>query len=90
MTSTLSSARIETLVKGVLSELFDVPPETVTNGAFLRDLGLDSVMVLDVMLEVEDRLGIKLKSLAMPRNPKFSEIVARIERSMAAKHWLKA
>jgi len=42
-------------------------------------------MMLDIMLEVEDRLGIKLRDLSMPANPKRDDIVELIQRNLASK-----
>jgi acyl carrier protein len=85
MTSDEGSARIESLVKEFLVERFDIPQEKMTTDVRLRELGLDSIMMLDVMLEVEDRLGIKLRDLSMPANPKLHDIVELIQRNLASK-----
>ncbi len=85
MTEGLDSARVETMVKEFLAERFDIPEDKVTAAASLRDLGLDSIMMLDVMLEIEDRLGIKLKDLSMPANPKLYDIVGLIQRNLTVK-----
>jgi acyl carrier protein len=85
MTSDLSSERVEGLVREFLSEHFDIAQEKITPEVGLRELGLDSIMMLDVMLEVEDRLGIKLQDLSMPANPKLHDIVQLIERNLASK-----
>jgi hypothetical protein len=36
------------------------------------------------MLEIEDRLNLKMNDLSMPTNPTLDDIVAVIERNMAA------
>ena len=82
MSSDAGSERIEGLVKGFLVEHFDIPQEKITTDVRLRELGLDSIMMLDVMLEVEDRLGIKLRDLSMPLNPKLHDIVELIQRNL--------
>ena len=78
----LGSERIESLVKQFLAERFDIAQEKMTTDVRLRELGLDSIMMLDVMLEVEDRLGIKLRDLSMPANPKLLDIVELIQRNL--------
>jgi acyl carrier protein len=70
-------------VKDFLKERFDISAEAVTDEVTMRELGLDSILMLDVMLEVEDRLGIQLKDLALPPNPRLKDVVALIERNMA-------
>ncbi len=85
MTNDLDSSHIETLVGQFLTERFDVPVDKLAANPLMRDLGIDSIMLLDVMLEVEDRLGIKLHDLSMPANPRLYDIVELVERNMAAK-----
>lgn len=49
--------RLESLIKTVLSETLDIAPDSMTLDTHLRDLGLDSIMMLNVTIELEDRLG---------------------------------
>ena len=74
--------RIESEVRQFLADRFDIPADKLTNQASIRDLGLDSMMMLEVMLEVEDRLGIKLKDLSMPANPTLGDIVDLVQRNL--------
>ncbi len=85
MTNGADSPHVETMVKEFLAERFDIPEDKMTADASLRDLGLDSIVMLDVMLDIEDRLGIKLKDLSMPANPKLHDIVELIQRNLAVK-----
>lgn len=85
MTNDLDTARVRAMVKDFLVERFDISAETLSSEVSLRDLGLDSIMMLDVMLEVEDRLGIKLHDLSMPPNAKLDDIVALVERNLVPK-----
>ena len=83
--SVLDSEHIKTVIKGFLGERFDIAADTVTDSTSIRDLGLDSMMMLEVMLELEDRLGVKLKDLTMPANPTLRDVVALVERNQSAK-----
>jgi acyl carrier protein len=74
--------RIESAVKQFLTERFDIPADKLSDHAPVRDLGLDSMMMLEVMLEVEDRLGVKLKDLSMPANPTLGDIVDLVQRNL--------
>ena len=38
--------------------------------------------MLEVMIELEDVLGIKLKDLAVPPNPSLRDVVALVERNL--------
>jgi acyl carrier protein len=83
MSGSADADRVSAVVKDFLKERFDISAEAVTDEVTMRELGLDSILMLDVMLEVEDRLGIQLKDLALPPNPRLKDVVALIERNMA-------
>ena len=80
----MDAAHIQTVVKNFLGERFDISADRITDGTSVRDLGLDSMMMLEVMLELEDRLGIKLRDLSMPANPTLRDVVALVERNQSA------
>jgi acyl carrier protein len=80
MSSTDPTAILATLQQ-LLSERFDIRPETATADALLRDIGLDSMMVLDVIMDIEDRLGVKLDDVGMPRDATLGDVVKVIQRN---------
>jgi acyl carrier protein len=56
------------LIRDFLKDRLGVEPENVISGAVLADLGVDSLMMLELMFEFEDRFGIKLsRDLKTPR-----------------------
>ena len=75
-------ARILASLQTFLSERFDIPATSATADASLRDIGLDSMMVLDVMMEVEDQLGVKLNDVTLPRDATLGDVVALVERNL--------
>ena len=48
------------LIREFLGERLGVAPEQVVSEAPLAELGVDSLMMLELMFEFEDRFGIKL------------------------------
>jgi acyl carrier protein len=57
------------LIREFLKDRLGVEPENVVPEASLVDLGVDSLMMLELMFEFEDRFGIKLSSdLKTPRS----------------------
>jgi len=78
------SMHVQNVIKEFLQERFDIAPERITESTSMSDVGLDSMMMLEIMLELEDRLGIKLKDLSMPANPTLHDVVALVERNQAA------
>ena len=76
------AATVLATLKEFLAARFDIPADTVQSETPLRDLGLDSMMVMDVMLETEDRFGVKLMDVKLPREPRLGDVVALIERHL--------
>ncbi len=50
------------LIREFLKDRLGVEPDTVVPEAPLADLGVDSLMMLELMFEFEDRFNIKLSS----------------------------
>ena len=48
------------------------------------DLGVDSILMVDLMLALEDRLDFSFKSLDMPKNPTIADIVAMVEKELSS------
>ncbi len=84
MTNDLDSVRILAMVKDLLTERFDIPASKMANDIAIRELGLDSMVMLEVMLEMENRLSVRLKDLSMPTRPMLSDFVALIERNLVS------
>jgi acyl carrier protein len=49
-----------TIIRQYLNHSLRVDPEHVTGGASLKDLGVDSLVLLDMMFDLEQTLGITL------------------------------
>ena len=44
----------------VLSEKYDVNPDTISPEATLTELGLDSLTIVELLFDVEDEFGIEI------------------------------
>jgi acyl carrier protein len=72
------------LIRQFLHERLGVDPQQVVSEARLADLGVDSLMLAELMFEAEDRLGIAIdSSVTAPRT--VGDMVALIESLQAAK-----
>ena len=84
MASSPNNTDLVEKIKGALKERFAIDVTQVDERSRLRDLGVDSLHVLEIMLDMESELGIKLEDLSVPPNPSLGEVAAAIERNMAA------
>ena len=72
------------LIKKFLNERLDSVPENMTPESLLVDLGVDALMLAELMFEAEDNLGIAIESSLTP--PKtVGEMVALLDELVALK-----
>lgn len=72
------------LIRQFLQERLGVDPQQVVNDANLADLGVDSLMLAELMFEAEDRLGISIGSdVVAPKT--VGDMVSLIDSLQAAK-----
>jgi acyl carrier protein len=72
------------LIRQFLHERVGTNPEQVVNDALLTDLGVDSLMLAELMFEAEDRLGISIDSnVTVPKT--VGEMVELIDTLLAVK-----
>ena len=84
MPSPLSNIDLVEKIKDALKERFSIDVTQVDENSRLRDMGLDSLHVLDIMLDMESEFGVKLEDLAVAPNPSLGDIAIAIAQNMAA------
>ncbi|OGA13359.1 MAG: hypothetical protein A3G25_04605 [Betaproteobacteria bacterium RIFCSPLOWO2_12_FULL_63_13] len=70
-------------IRDSLIERFGLEPEQLAADVRLRDLGVDSMHVLEIMLDLEEELGVGLSDLSLSQNPSLGEVAAVIYDNVA-------
>lgn len=78
----MDNASILTKIQASLHERFGLDVGQLDESARLRDLGVDSLHVLEIMLDLEAELGTNLVDLSFPPNPSLGEVAAVISRNL--------
>ncbi len=73
-------------LKTLIQERFGVDPSQLTGSTRQSDIGIDSLLMVDMMLDVETELDFTFDSMDLPRNPDLDTIVDLIERNLRKKH----
>lgn len=61
------------------------PTDTpITAQTRLQELGIDSIIQVDIMLDLENELDFTFKSMSLPKDPTVAEIVQLIQGSANA------
>ena len=69
-------------LKALIHERFGIDPAGITGSTTQAELGIDSLLMVDMMLDVETELGFTFASMDLPRNPDLDTIVSLVERNM--------
>jgi acyl carrier protein len=65
-------------LKSIITERFGIDTSDFTEQTRLGDIGLDSMHIVDIMLDVESQFDLKITNLALHPNPSLGEVCAEI------------
>lgn len=80
----MDRSKILELLKALLKDKYDVDPDTLTGASRQDDIGLDSMTMVDLMMDIETSMDIQFPDLNLPKNPSLDEIVDLIARNTGA------
>ena len=72
-------------LKAMLHERFGTDPATLSGNTTQQEIGIDSLLMVDMMLDIETGLGLTFESMDIPRNPNLDAIVDLVERNLGEK-----
>ncbi len=70
------------IVRGEIAQILRIAPERIEVGASLLDMGMDSLMAVELAGSIEGRLGVQLSAMALGDAPTIERIAARIVRHL--------
>ena len=79
----MDAAAILDKIRTSLTARFGIEPSQLAQDARLRDLGVDSIHVLEIMLDLETELGVSLSELSLPPNPSLGEVAAVVAKNVS-------
>jgi acyl carrier protein len=70
------------LVRAEIAQILRIAPERLETATSLFDMGLDSLMAIELATSIENRLAIQLSALSLTDGPTIERIAARITRQL--------
>jgi acyl carrier protein len=74
------NAAVTEIVRAEVAEILRIAPERIDPAVSLLDLGMDSLMAVELVTSIEARFDIQMSALALDGGPPIDSIVARIVR----------
>lgn len=69
-------------LKKIVTEQFELKDAQVTEATTQSDLGIDSILMVNLMMDVEEAFDIKIKDIDLPNNPTMADIVTLVEKNL--------
>ncbi len=82
MPESWNEPKIIDAIKNIVQETFDIDLHEAPPSMQIRDSGLDSMAILDVVMSLEDMLGQKIKNIDLPKNPSLQDVAAMVMRNL--------
>lgn len=73
------------IVKSLAAERLNVPVAQLDSANTLREAGIDSLAAIDLVVVIEDRLGIHFGDGDLESMRSFEDVAATVERLLASK-----
>jgi phthiocerol/phenolphthiocerol synthesis type-I polyketide synthase C len=73
-------------VRRQVAAVLRIAPERIEAGAQLQELGMDSLMAVELAASVEDHLGVQLSALSLGDAPTVERIAARLAQQLRPAH----
>jgi acyl carrier protein len=70
-------ASVVVLLKGLLEQRYGIHA-AISADSILEDIGMDSLHVLDLLLDAESALGVRLEGIALPPHATLGQLAAAI------------
>lgn len=80
----MNTPEIVSKLKGVLHEQFGIDTTDFDESTRLGDIGIDSLHIVDIMLDLENELNFSFQDLSLPPNPSLGDMAQAIRKNMGA------
>ncbi len=73
---------VATLLAGEVAQILQIPAERIDRSRSLYDIGMDSLMGMELVLGIEKRFGVSLPVMALNEGPSILRIAERLTASL--------
>ncbi|MBM3248786.1 MAG: acyl carrier protein [Candidatus Omnitrophica bacterium] len=82
----IASEKIDAEIKKIVAEILETEPEKIASDAkFVEDLGMDSMMALEIMAAIEKKYRIAIPEDMLPKFTSLSQTASLIKEVISKK-----
>ena len=87
MADSKSQLDVETDIRQLVAEVLEVDPNEIENHAnFVKDLGMDSMMALEILAGIEKKYRIVIPEDMLPKFTSLNETIAIVKKLLPNKN----
>ncbi len=76
----LKKVDLEVDIRGLVAEILEVEPETIdADAGFVKDLGMDSMMALEILAGIEKKYKIVIPEETLPKFTTLNKTIEIVE-----------
>ncbi len=80
------SATFKDLLRAEIGEILRIAPEKIDTSRSVYDMGLDSLMGVELMLAIENRFGVQLPVMALSESPTIDKLTEKLIGQLTGTH----
>lgn len=86
MADSKGKINVEQDVRGLVAEILETEPETINGNAhFVKDLGMDSMMALEILAGIEKKYRIVIPEDTLPKFTSLNQTISIVKEILASK-----
>ena len=75
----LDSSTLEQELRALIAEIVEIEPERITRDAsFVEDLGMDSMMALEILASIEKRYKLKISDDKLTKIANLNQVITLV------------
>ena len=78
----MDKSEIMAQLKRLLHSQFEIDPDSIDGSTRQAELGIDSILMVGLMLDIESELGFSFDMMDLPKNPSLNEICDLVYRNL--------
>jgi acyl transferase domain-containing protein/NAD(P)-dependent dehydrogenase (short-subunit alcohol dehydrogenase family)/acyl carrier protein len=71
-------SEIQAIVSALVAEIIRLPEDAIVSGQSLLNMGVDSLMAMEIQVAIERQLGIKVSTLELMKGDSLEQLVGRL------------
>lgn len=81
---TIDNEKVKDELKYIISEIIEIEPEKITpEASFVEDLGMDSMMALEILASIEKKYKLRIPEEVLPKITNLNKVIELVNKFLS-------